>query len=208
MAQFEKTTTTKHSIFYHPVGERIFVYQRIGSDLGKIIGDYTVLAEIIEVQFIETTCSGCNGKDYNIHYKVKVIDAVDASKIGIEVEISPKNAVASKLQSKADYHGRWWLYRDENIQEPQVLIKPILTPDVYFFQETIDLMHIAYPGAYVSKIISKDQIGEYAVQKLREHYEQITYIGYETIGMSEDGEKAKGYRFEFSNKGLNFIKYC
>lgn len=208
MAFYETQSIQKHKVFYHPVGECIFVYQKIGSGLGKIIGDYTVLAEIIEVQFFETICYSCNGKDYNIHYKVKVIDTVDASKIGIEVEISPKNAVASKLQSKADYHGRWWLYRDENIQGPQVLIKPILTPDVYFFQETIDLMHIAYPGAYVSKIISKDQIGEYAVQKLREHYAQITYIGYETIGITEDGEKAKGYRFEFIDKGLNFIKYC
>lgn len=208
MAHFEKTTTTKHSIFYHPVGEQVFVYAKSFTDLSKLIGQTTHLCEIVDVIVEEDNCFVCNGIRFSIAYKVCIIDS-DVTTVTEEAfEINPNNANASKYQSQASYFGRWNLYKDENVTEPLKLVKKIQNPDSYGLEETNDLLHIMYPGAYVSKIISKDQIGEYAVQKLREHYEQITYIGYETIGITKDGEKAKGYRFEFSNKGLNFIKYC
>jgi hypothetical protein len=207
MAQFEKTTITKHSIFYHPVGTKIFVYS-FESDLHLEIGRDTVLAEIKEPLFIDDKCHICGGRKYDVHYDVQVIDAKDPSYIGIIATITPENAVASMYQSKANYFGRWMLYRQEDATENPILIKKVSKPTGYFLEETNDLMHIGFPGAYESKIIIKNQIGEDAVQKLREHYAQITYAGYETIGITEDGEKVKGYRFGFINTSLNFEIDC
>lgn len=208
MAHFEKTTTTKHSIFYHPVGEQVFVYAKTFGGLENLIGQTTHLCEIVDVMVLENDCYVCSGTRFSIAYKVCIIDSAVTPVTKEAFEINSKNANASKYQSIASYFGSWELYKDENVTEPLKLVKKIQNPDSYGFEETNDLLHIVYPGAYASAIINKDQIGEYAVQKLREHYAQLTYLGYETIGINKDGEKEKGYRFEFIDKGLNFLKYC
>jgi hypothetical protein len=208
MAQFEFTSTIQRSIFYHPAGTKIFVYSSVGSDLHKLIGRDTVLAEIKEPMFIEGQCFICGSKEYDVQYNIQVIDAKDPSYIGIITTITPKNAAASKHQSKANYFGGWFLNRDEKDASEPVLIKKVSEPTEYFMEETNDLIHIGFPGAYESEIIVKEQIGEEAVQKLREHYSQLNYAGYETIDITDYGAKIKGYRFGFIDKDLNFTVDC
>jgi len=208
MAQFEFTTTTKRSIFYHPAGTKIFVYSSVGSDLHKEIGQDTVLAEIKEPLFIDSKCHFCSGTEFEVHYNIQIVDAKDPSYIGIMTTITSRNAAASKLQSNANYFGRWKLYVQEDVTEDQVLIKNVSEPTEYFLEETNDLIHIGFPGAYESEIIVKKQIGEEAVQKLREHYSQLNYVGYETIDITRYRSKVKGYRFNFIDNDLNFTVDC
>lgn len=204
MPHIETTTTNTHSIFHYPIGDQIFIYPAVGKDFAKIIGENTSLAEITEVILVEDNCFVCNGRTYEVHYKVKIIDSSDTDFIGVEVEIDPKNVNASKWQSKASYFGGWNLYFDVKVTEPLKLVKKILQPDSYGFEEYHDFIHIMYPGAHSSVIVNKDQLNPGDVEKIKQHFNQIKRVNYGSIYNEEFGNTFKGYTFEFFDKTLNF----
>jgi hypothetical protein len=200
----EKTTTTTHSIFHYPVGDQIFICPAVGKDFAKFIGFETSLAKITEVILIEGNCYVCNGNSYEVHYKVKIIDSNETDFVGVEVVIDPKNVNASKRQSLASYFGQWNLYREVKVEEPLTLVKTILWPNYFGFEEYEDFIHIIYPNAYSSRIVNKNQLNPGDVEKIKQHFQQIINVDYCSIYIEQGDYTTKGYTFKFLDETLNF----
>ena len=206
MAHFEKETIQKHRVFYHPKGTKIFVYANTFGGLENIIGQTTHLCTVEDVIFVNKDCY-CGGTTIQVNYMVRILDSMDEFKIGLTFEINPENSNASRYQSRATYHGSWHINKEEQIDSLS-LIKKVKNPSYYELVETVDLLHISYPGAFESRIISKEQIGEMAVHKLKVNLTYITDIDYCTIKTDSEGYKVKGYKFEFLDSSLNFTVTC
>lgn len=206
MAFLEKETIQNHKVFFHEKGTQIFVYPKTFSGLDESIGQETYLCQITDVYFNTKNCNICGGTRINVSYEVKIIDCLDRNKINMIFDINENLVNASRYQSRANYHGRWYL--DSNEELPLMLIKPVEKPDNHNIFESNDLLHVCYPGASESRILSKELIGEEAVHKLKVNLTSITKIDYGTIDIDDDGNKIKGYSFQFLDSELNFTVAC